>query len=204
MSSYAVMSEVNGRVNRSRQVNRIPKPYFEAVLRSETATDEDKEMAQKGLDQIEGFDKLLSQGYVSTGRQYDDEWCDRVEREDRYWDTLDQRFGSTAVEEAEAEIAFQIAQKRAGEAADVVEAYFTAEVTARLFPATWQEQYADGEAYEARSEFWEFPRMYRKLDGSLAPIGELRALSLQQWVSEGVDQLQMGWDEDSHGGHGDY
>jgi hypothetical protein len=199
MSNYAVMSEINGRTNRSRQVNRLPVQYLKSVLVSLAAYDEDKVMAQRGLDTIEAFDKLLSNAYVSTGFQYDDEACDRVEREDRYWDTLEQRCGSTAAEEAEAEITHHIAHKRAGEAMDEVIAYFTAEVTARLFPSATTEVH-NGESYEVRSEYWEFPRRYY----GGREIGELRAMSLSEWVEAGRDALQEGWDEERHGGHGDY
>lgn len=211
MSSYVVMSEMNGRVNRSRQTNRLPKGYLESVVALPKLDDEDaeeerevhREFARQGLANIEAFDKLLTKGYVSTGRQYDDDWCERVEREDRYWDTLEARYGSTAAEEAEAEIAYQIASKRGLEAMGEVIEHFTAEVTAELFPAV-----TEGEHYgpfcrdfdEIRSEYWEFP--WRLRGGR--EIGEQRALSLSEIVSNGRDELQQGWEEESYGGHGDY
>ena len=42
MSDYKTMLEVNGNVNTARQINRLPAPWFKAVIESPIAPDEAK------------------------------------------------------------------------------------------------------------------------------------------------------------------
>ncbi len=124
MSSYKYMAENNTRVNNSRHRNRIALPYLKAVLESKIATENDHSMAQQGIKVINDFDSLLCKGYVSTGYQYDDHAVMRDMFNDTWQENESIRNGSNAADEAEAEIAHAIAERRAKTALDEVEDYF--------------------------------------------------------------------------------
>lgn len=135
MSSYSYMTENNTRVNASRQSNRLLLPYLEAVLKSETATPDDVQAATQGIKIINDFDSLLCKGYVTTGYQYDDRAVLRDWMHDTWQDNESIRNGSTAAEEAEAEIAHAIAMRRSEFALDaLVQDYFTLERAKAIFP----------------------------------------------------------------------
>jgi hypothetical protein len=165
------MLEVNGAVNMARRSNRLAKPWLEAVLNSPIASEESKVQAQNGLKLIKDFDSLLTRGYVSTGYQYDDE-DPRNQRDaiEPIEDNEAARTGSNAAEEAEAEIAFAIAQKRAGEAMEAVEAYFAEQPIETIHPEFITDE--DGEKY---------------LNEYFTP--------LRDWISDGRDGLMMSMED---------
>ncbi len=169
MSDYRTMSEVNGRVNASRRNNRLAAPWLQAVIDSPVSNAEHKEMARKGLECIKSFDALLCKGYVSTGYQYDDFMVERDMQNDTWLDNELARNGSTPADEAEAEIAFAIASRRAGEAMKEILEYFAGEPVESLLP-----------------EF-------------ITVAGEQHAnehfVPLREWISEGQDALQESYDD---------
>ena len=154
------MAENNIRVNASRQSNRLLLPYLEAVLESETATETDVQAATQGIKIINDFDSLLCKGYVSTGYQYDDRAVMRDHMNDTWQDNESIRNGSTAAEEAEAEIAHAIAMRRSEFALDaLVQDYFTLERAEAIFPdseSIYRKSILDFEslANEALEEEW--------------------------------------------------
>ena len=133
MSNYRYMEENNSKVNATRQTNRLAAPYFEAVIASPLASDENKKAANEGLKIINDFDHLICSGYVSTGYQYDDDAVNRDMQNDTWFDNEAARNGSTAAQEAEAEIAFEIAKRRSGEALDGIFEYFSEEMALEIF-----------------------------------------------------------------------
>jgi hypothetical protein len=160
MSSYSYMAENNTRVNNARHRNRIALPYLEAVLESKTATPDDMQAATQGIKIIKDFDSLLCRGYVSTGYQYDDNAVLRDWMHDTWQENESIRNGSTAAEEAEAEIAHAIAMRRSEFALDaLVQEYFTFEKAKAIFPdseSAYHKSLSDFEslANEALEEEW--------------------------------------------------
>lgn len=111
--NYTHVQQNNQRVNSARRDNGLLIPYL-AFLTAK-ADENLAELAKSLQVSLCSFDELLCRGYLDSGYDGADTRLLTDAAFDRWQDNERERCGSTAAEAAEAEIAFEIASRRANE-----------------------------------------------------------------------------------------